>query len=95
MNNLDYCLSLVKRLFKIEATIEDIGYESILLEREELDPALLPENFKEDLLEDEILIHSYGIEEYVVIILTSLEKDEWKLVGVLKENELVYSYIPD
>lgn len=95
MDNLEYCLSLVKSFFKIEATIEDIGYESIFLEREELDTNLLPEDFKENLLEDEILVHSYGIEEYVVLIITSLEGDEWKLVGILKENELVYSYIPD
>lgn len=95
MDNINYCLLLLKSLFKIEATSEDVGYESIVLECEELDTNLLPEKFVENLIENEILLHSYTIEEYVVFIITSMKENDWKLVGILKENELMYSHIPE
>lgn len=95
MDNINYCLLLLKGLFKIEATSEDVGYESIVLECEELDTNLLPENFVENLIENEILLHSYAIEEYVVFIITSMKENDWKLVGILKDDELMYSHIPE
>lgn len=95
MDNLPYVKHLLMHQFNLELKAEEIGYESVLFEWEELDTNLFPKNFDESQLEEEVLTHFYGFEEYGVFILESTLNGKWQLIGVLKDGELVYSQIPN
>lgn len=94
-SNERYVLDLLKRLYGFEALPSDLSSEAVVLYREELDEDLLPSYFDEVQTDEEMLIYYYAINEYLVYIITDLTDYKWQLVGILKENQLVHSFIPD
>lgn len=91
MDNMPYVIDLLKEQFDVVADVADFGYESILLGRDELDPDLLPKYFDELQIGEEFLVHFYNMEEYVIYIIAEAENNNWQLVGIIKDDYLVYS----
>lgn len=91
MDNMPYVIDLLKEQFDVVAEVADFGYESILLGRDELDPDLLPEYFDELQTGEELLVHFYNREEYIVYIIADAENANWQLVGIIRDDYLVYS----
>lgn len=91
MDNMAYVIDLLKEQFDVVADVADFGYESILLGRDELDPDLLPKYFDELQIGEEFLVHFYNMEEYVIYIIADAENNNWQLVGIIKDDYLVYS----
>ncbi|MER2174036.1 MAG: hypothetical protein ABS911_05105 [Carnobacterium sp.] len=91
MDNMPYVIDLLKEQFDVVAEVADFGYESILLGRDELDPDLLPEYFDELQTGEELLVHFYNMEEYVIYIIAGAENNKWQLVGIIRDDYLVYS----
>lgn len=91
MDNMAYVIDLLKEQFDVVAEVADFGYESILLGRDELDPDLLPKYFDELQIGEELLVHFYNREEYVIYIIADAENNNWQLVGIIRDDYLVYS----
>lgn len=91
MDNMAYVIDLLKEQFDVVAEVADFGYESILLGRDELDPDLLPKYFDELQIGEELLVHFYNMEEYVIYIIADAENNNWQLVGIIRDDYLVYS----
>ena len=90
MVKLQYVMDLMHRDFGCSTNSADYATESILLFRNELDRNLLPDFFDEINLEKEVLVHYYAVDEYIVYIITDATNREWKLLGVLKDNKLIF-----
>lgn len=95
-----------KRVTKLEVSSEEIGYESIELEREELDENLLPTNVKDFRLPDKLLIHFFQVDgnpegkaetEFCLqlYILANPVSNKWLLVGFLTDHQLTSFYEPE
>ena len=95
-----------KRVKKLEVSSEEIGYESIELEREELDENLLPTNVKDFRLPDKLLIHFFQVDGnpegkvetdvcLQLYILTDPVSNKWLLVGFLTDHQLTNFYEPE
>lgn len=95
MEILSYIQYLFKEKLELEVKIEEIGYECILFEKEELDTDLFPRNFDDNLIDQKVLTHYYGFENHGVYILENLLRGKWQLIGVLRDGDLIYSHIPD
>ncbi|WP_029277840.1 hypothetical protein [Carnobacterium jeotgali] len=95
MENIPYVINLLRRQAGVVAVASDFGYESVLLEREELDPNLLPAYFDEIQTEEEILVHFYVIEEYTIYVIADVENTSWKLIGIIKNGHLAYNKVFD
>lgn len=91
MDNMAYIIDLLKEQFDVVAEVADFGYESILLGRDELDPDLLPKYFDELQIGEELLVHFYNMEEYIIYIIADAENNNWQLVGIIRDDYLVYS----
>ena len=90
MDKLQYVIELMHRDFGCSTNSADYAAESILLSKEELDTNLLPDFFDEIKTEKEVLVHYYAVDEYIVYIITDATNREWKLLGVLKDNKLIF-----
>ena len=90
MDKLQYVIELMHRDFGCSTNSADYATESILLFRNELDTNLLPNFFDEINTEKEVLVHYYAIDKYIVYIITDATNREWKLLGVLKDNKLIF-----
>ena len=90
MDKLQYVVDLMHRDFGCSTNSADYATESILLFRNELDRNLLPNFFDEINTEKEVLVHYYAIDKYIVYIITDATNREWKLLGVLKDNKLIF-----
>ncbi|WP_413486917.1 hypothetical protein [Carnobacterium maltaromaticum] len=95
-----------KRVTKLEVSSGEIGYESIELEREELDENLLPKNVKDFRLPDNLLIHFFQVdgnpegkeetEVYLQLyILANPVSNKWLLVGFVTDHQLTSFYEPE
>jgi hypothetical protein len=95
MENIPYIIDLIKKELGLTTRIEDYGYESVLLDREELDPNLLPSHFDELDVGDEVMVHTYNVADFVVYILADAHTDKWQLIGVLNAGKLVYCKVSE
>ncbi|EAA0223599.1 hypothetical protein B1O58_07755 [Listeria monocytogenes] len=95
MENIPYVMDLLRKQFGVMAEASDFGYESVLLGKEELDPNLLPEYFEELQTGEELLIHFYAIEEYIIYVIVDVDDVSWKLVGIIRDGYLAYSKVCD
>lgn len=95
MENIPYVMDLLRKQFGVMAEASDFGYESVLLGIEELDLNLLPEYFEEIKTGEELLIHFYAIEEYIIYIIAGVGDASWKLVGIIRDGHLAYSKVCD
>ena len=95
-----------KRVTKLEVSSGEIGYESIELEREELDESLLPNNVKDFRLPDKLLIHFFQVDGnpegkaetevcLQLYILANPVSNKWLLVGFVTDHQLTSFYEPE
>lgn len=94
-SNEKYVLDLLYRLYQFNGDARELASEGVILYREELDRDLLPYYFDEIHSGEEVLVYFYSINEYLVYIITEPEEQEWLLVGILKQGELIYNFVPD
>ena len=90
MDKLQYVMDLMHKHFGCSTNSDDYATESILLFRDELDVNLLPDFFDEIYTEKEVLVHYFAIDEYITYIITDIDDQEWKLLGVIEGPKLVY-----
>ena len=90
MDKLQYVMDLMHRQFDCSTNSNDYATESVLLSREELDTNLLPVVLDEIFTEREVLVHYFAVEEYIAYIITDIDDQEWKLLGVIEGPKLVY-----
>ena len=90
MDKLQYVMDLMHRHFGCSTNSADYATESILLFRDELDRNLLPDFFDEINTEKEVLVHYFAVDEYIVYIITDVDYQKWKLLGVIEGNKLLY-----
>lgn len=92
-----WVIKQMKDVFNQVVLVNEIGSESIVLEREELDKRLLPHYGKELRLSELLLVHLYEVMQqenhYQVYILADEENGQWQLVGFIKNGSLMHSYV--
>lgn len=95
MSNIDYIIALFERKFGLLTEKQDYSCESVSLEKQELDEDLLPEYFDELDTDIELLMHLYDVAEYTVYILADVEDSKWYLLGIIKQDKLIYYQLFD
>jgi hypothetical protein len=91
MDNIPYVIDLLDQQFGFFADAVDFGYESVTLDRDELDAELLPDYFDEIQTDETLLVHFYNVREYIIYIIADTKDSYWYLVGVLKAGNLAYN----
>ncbi|MGL4334328.1 MAG: hypothetical protein ACRCSC_04615 [Lactococcus garvieae] len=103
---VEWAIEEFKRVKKLEVSSDEVGYESIELEREELDENLLPKNVKDFRLPDKLLIHFFQVDGNTEVkaetevclqlyILADPVSNKWLLVGFLTDHQLTSFYEPE
>ena len=90
MDKLQYVMDLMHNHFRCTTNSDDYATESILLFRDELDANLLPDISDKLCIENEVLVHYFAIEEYIAYIITDVEDQKWRILGVIEGPKLVY-----
>lgn len=90
MDKLQYVMDLMHKHFGCSTKSADYATESVLLFRDELDVNLLPDFFDEIYTEKEVLVHYFAVEEYIAYIITDVEDQKWRILGVIEGPKLVY-----
>ena len=91
MKNLKFAIELLDKQLDVSTDASDFGYESVTLDRSELDSDLLPGYFDEIQTDETLLIHFYNVDDYIVYIVADVKDSRWWLVGILKAGKLAYS----
>lgn len=91
MKNIKFVMELLDKQFGVSTDASDFGYESVTLDRSELDADLLPSYFDEIQTNETLLIHFYNVYDYIVYIVADMKDSRWCLVGILKAGKLAYS----
>ena len=91
MKNLKFAIELLDKQLDVSTDASDFGYESVTLDRSELDANLLPSYFDEIQTDETLLIHFYNVDDYIVYIVADVKDSRWWLVGILKAGKLAYS----
>lgn len=88
MKNIKFAIELLDKQLGVSTDVSDFGYESVTLDRSELDADLLPNNFDEIQTDETLLIHFYNVDDYIVYIVADVKDSRWWLVGILKAGKL-------
>ena len=91
MKNIKFVMELLDKQLGVSTDASDFGYESVTLDRSELDADLLPDYFDEIQTDETLLIHFYNVDDYIVYIVADEKDSRWWLVGILKSGKLAYS----
>ena len=91
MKNIKFVMELLNKQFSVSTDASDFGYESVTLDRSEVDTDLLPSYFDEIQTDETLLIHFYNVDDYIVYIVADVKDSRWWLVGILKAGKLAYS----
>ena len=91
MKNIKFAIELLDKQLGVSTDASDFGYESVTLDRSELDANLLPSYFDEIQTDETLLIHFYNVDDYIVYIVADVKDSRWWLVGILKAGKLAYS----
>ena len=91
MMNIKFVMELLDKQLGVSTGASDFGYESVTLDRSELDTDLLPGYFDEIQTDETLLIHFYNVYDYIVYIVADVKDSRWWLVGILKAGKLAYS----
>lgn len=91
MKNIKFVMELLDKQFGVSTDASDFGYESVTLDRSELDADLLPNNFDEIQTDETLLIHFYNVDDYIVYIVADVKDSHRLIVGILKSGKLAYS----
>ena len=88
MKNIKFAIELLDKQLGVSTGASDFGYESVTLDRSELDTDLLPGYFDEIQIDETLLIHFYNVYDYIVYIVADVKDSRWWLVGILKAGKL-------
>lgn len=100
MNQLDVTITveraqkLLEKHVGLTSKLTDLGYESVLLGKDELDPKIVP---KTSQLPNEVLTHQYlwiepvTAKEYLVYFLTTIDCQRVLAQGIVVDHKLVWS----
>lgn len=91
MRNIKFVMELLDKQLGVSTDASDFGYESVTLDRSELDTDLLPSYFDEIQTDEMLLIHFYNVNDYIVYIVADVKDSRWWLVGILTAGKLAYS----
>ena len=91
MKNIKFVMELLDKQLGVSTDVSDFGYESVTLDRSELDADLLPDYFDEIQTDETLLIHFYNVDDYIVYIVADVKDSRWWLVGILTAGKLAYS----
>lgn len=91
MKNIKFVMELLDKQLGVSTDVSDFGYESVTLDRSELDADLLPDYFDEIQTDETLLIHFYNVYDYIVYIVADVKDSRWWLVGILTAGKLAYS----
>lgn len=91
MKNIKFVMELLNKQFSVSTDASDFGYESVTLDRSELDADLLPNYFDEIQTNETLLVHFYNVGDYILYIVADVKDSRWWLVGILKSGKLAYS----
>ena len=91
MKNIKFAIELLDKQLGVSTDVSDFGYESVTLDRSELDADLLPDYFDEIQIDETLLIHFYNVCDYIVYIVADVKDSRRWLVGILKSGKLAYS----
>ena len=91
MKNIKFVMELLDKQLGVSTDASDFGYESVTLDRSELDADLLPDYFDEIQTDETLLIHFYNVYDYIVYIVADVKDSRWWLVGILTAGKLAYS----
>ena len=91
MKNIKFVMELLDKQLGVSTDASDFGYESVTLDRSELDADLLPDYFDEIQIDETLLIHFYNVCDYIVYIVADVKDSRRWLVGILKSGKLAYS----
>lgn len=91
MKNIKFVMELLYKQLGVSTDTSEFGYESVTLDRSELDADLLPDYFDEIQIDEKLLIHFYNVDDYIVYIIADVKDSRWCLVGILKSGKLAYS----
>ena len=91
MRNIKFVMELLDKQLGVSTDASDFGYESVTLDRSELDTDLLPSYFDEIQTDETLLIHFYNVEDYIVYVIADAKDSRWWFVGILKAGKLAYS----
>ncbi|TPR26250.1 hypothetical protein DY120_00705 [Apilactobacillus micheneri] len=85
--NMKYFRNLIfkefARIDDVETiTDKDVGMDSTMMYKNELDPMLLPVNFDMGILPNEIVMHAYVYEDFVGYIITDININILYLMGI-------------
>lgn len=92
MNYEIEAITLMKKYLEEEIALEDIGTESYVFEVEEIDPELIPEDYKKIIKGyTNIMTHLFAYEDYYAFILQPYDTqyDERTLIGLMKDECLI------
>lgn len=93
MITVDSARKLLETQTGVASEVADWCYESVLLGKDELDPAMVPEI---DLLPEEILTHQYlwtdsvMAKEYLVYFLTTIDCQRVLVQGIVVDHKLMW-----
>lgn len=91
---VDCAKKMLEKHIGLTSKLTDLGYESVLLGKDELDPEMVPEIY---LLPDEVLSHQYlwidsvTEKEYLVYFLTRIDCQIVLVQGIVVDHKLVWS----
>ena len=91
MRNIKFVMELLDKQLGVSTGASDFGYESVTLDRSELETDLLPGYFDERQTDETLLIQFYNGDDYSIYIVADVKDSRWWLVGILKAGKLAYS----
>ncbi|KIL45558.1 hypothetical protein KP77_28500 [Jeotgalibacillus alimentarius] len=94
MEELDWFIRVMKETFDLTITEADIGYEGVELFVDEIDQALVPAEYLEDvpdaLLFETMLVYDSKGNDWLGAIALHPETKEWLMQVILKNGQSVY-----
>lgn len=91
--SLENAQKLLETQTGVASEVADWCYESVLLGKDELDPAIVPDK---NLLADEVLTHQYlwtdpvMTKEYLVYFITTIDCQRVLVQGIVVDHKLVW-----
>lgn len=86
-------LHFLSKAFGEEVTLRDVGFESYAFDVAELDPEIIPTEYKPVLARyKEVMTHMYDYKSTIVYVIVPLEKKDGEqvLIGVMEEGKFIY-----
>lgn len=92
MDYVDEAITLINEKLGTKIELKDTGTESYAFEVEEIDPDLIPDEYKSIIRTyTHVMTHLFAYENYYAFILQPFdtEYDEYTLIGLVKDDRLI------